>query len=71
VYVSKPAATQRQLAVFDLNGTTYIVTDGTTAGDASPAGINPASMWAATSISSVETQFGLVYGFTAQGPVKQ
>jgi len=66
VYVSKPAATQRQLAVFDLNGTTYIVTDGTTAGDASPAGINPASMWAATSISSVETQFGLVYGFTAQ-----
>ena len=66
VYVSKPAATQQQLAVFDLNGTTYIVTDGTTAGDASPAGINPGTMWAATSISSVETQFGLVYGFTAQ-----
>ena len=26
----------------------------------------PGSMWAATSISNVETQFGLVYGFTAQ-----
>jgi len=66
VYVSKPVARQQQLAVFDLNGTTYLVTDGTTAGDASPAGVNPASMWAATSISNVETQFGLVYGFTAQ-----
>ena len=65
VYASKPAATQQQLAVFDMNGTTYLVTDGTTAGDA-PAGINHASMWAATSISAVETQFGLVYGFTAQ-----
>ncbi len=66
VYVSKPAATQQQLAVFDLNGVTYLVTDGTTAGDASPAGINRASMWSATSVSSVETQFGLVYGFAAQ-----
>jgi hypothetical protein len=66
VYVSKPAATQQQLAVFDLNGTTYLVTDGTTKGDATPAGVNPGSMWAATSIANVETQFGLVYGFTAQ-----
>src|SRR5262249_5081947 len=54
------------LAVFNLAGTTYLVTDGTTAGDSPAAGINPATMWAATSISSVETQFGLVYGFAAQ-----
>lgn len=66
VYVSKPATTQQQLAVFDLNGTTYIVTDGTTKGDASPAGINPGTLWAATATSNVEVQFGLVYGFTAQ-----
>jgi len=66
VYQSKPTVTQQQLAVFDLNGTTYIVTDGTTTGDAAPAGINPGTMWAATSTSAVETQFGLVYGFTAQ-----
>lgn len=66
VYVSKPAATQQQLATFDLNGTTYIVTDGTTRGDPAPAGINPGTMWAATATSNVETQFGLVYGFTAQ-----
>lgn len=66
VYLSRPAATQQQLAVFDLNGATYILTDGTTGGDAAPAGINPGTMWAATSVSNVETQFGLAYGFTAQ-----
>lgn len=66
VYVSKPAPSQQQLAVFDLNGTTYLVTDGTTAGDVSPAGINPNTMWAATSSTNTETQFGLAYGFTAQ-----
>ena len=48
VYVAKPITGQQQLAVFDLNGTTYMVTDGTTAGAATPAGINPATMWAAT-----------------------
>lgn len=66
VYASDPAATQQQLAVFDLSGTTYLVTEGTTAGDAAPSGINPGTMWAATSTSNVETQFGLVYGFTSQ-----
>src|SRR5262249_50823020 len=66
VYVSHPTAGQQQLAVFELNGTTYIVTDGTTAGDGAPAGINPGTLWAATSISNVEAQFGLVYGFTPQ-----
>ncbi len=68
VYASTPTATQQQLAVFDLAGTTYMVTDGTTAGTATPAGINPGTLWAATSISATppETQFGLVYGFTAQ-----
>ncbi len=66
VYASQPAGTQQQLTVFDLNGTTYLVTDGTTAGDAAPAGINPGTMWAATSISNTESQFGLVYGFTGQ-----
>jgi hypothetical protein len=66
VYASQPAATQQQLAIFNLNGTTYLVTDGTTQGDAAPAGINPGTMWAATATSSVETQFGLVYGFSTQ-----
>ncbi len=66
VYASQPAATQQQLAVFDMGGTTYLVTDGTTAGDPGPVGVNPGSMWSATSLSNVETQFGLVYGFTAQ-----
>ena len=28
VYFSKPSTTQQQLAVFNLSGTTYIVTDG-------------------------------------------
>jgi hypothetical protein len=64
VYVSAPAATQSQLAVFELNGTTCIVTDGTTAGDPGPAGIDPGTLWAATATSATETQFGLVYGLT-------
>ncbi len=66
VYASVPAVGQQQLAVFDMNGTTYLVTDGTTAGDASPKGINPGSMWSATSLNTVETQFGLVYGLGQQ-----
>ena len=66
VYATAPATNQQQLAVFNLNGTTYMVTDGTTTGVGTPAGINPGTMWAETSISNVETQFGLVYGFTAQ-----
>jgi hypothetical protein len=66
VYVASPATNQQQLAVFDLNGSTYIVTDGTTAGAATPAGINPGTMWSQTATSSSETQFGLVYGFTPQ-----
>jgi hypothetical protein len=66
VYASVPAVGQQQLAVFDMNGTTYLVTDGTTAGDASPLGINPGSMWSATSLTTVETQFGLVYGLGQQ-----
>ena len=52
--------------MFNLNGTTYLVTDGTTTGVGTAAGINPGTMWARTSISNVETQFGLVYGFAAQ-----
>lgn len=66
VYVSAPAATQQQLAVFDLAGTTYLVTDGTTAGFAAASGINPSTMWAQTAIAPIETQYGLVYGFAAQ-----
>lgn len=66
VYVASPAKNQQQLAVFDLNGTTYMVTDGTTAGAATPAGINPGTMWAQSATSSTETQFGLVYGLAAQ-----
>ena len=66
VYAASPAANQQQLAVFDLNGTTYMVTDGTTPGAATPAGINPGTMWAETATSTSETQFGLVYGFTPQ-----
>jgi hypothetical protein len=65
VYTSVPVSTQQQLAVFDLGGTTYVVTDGTTAGTTPAAGINPNTMWAQTAITPVETQFGLVYGFTA------
>lgn len=66
VYVSGPVTTQRQLAVFDLAGTTYLVTDGTTAGFTPAAGIAPGTMWAQTAIALLETQFGLVYGFAAQ-----
>jgi hypothetical protein len=69
VYVSQPAASQQQLAVFDMGGTTYIVTDGTTQGVGTAAGINPGSMWSATStlspLTPVESQFGLVYGLAA------
>ena len=65
VYAAGPGPGQQQLVVFDLGGTTYLVTDGTTAQDSSPAGINPGTLWAATSASSAETQFGLVYGFGA------
>ena len=36
-----PAAGQQQLAVFDLGGTTYLVTDGTTPGDAAPRASTP------------------------------
>ena len=66
VYTSQPAAGQQQLAVFDMSGTTYIVTDGTTQGVGTAAGINRGSMWSATSLSTVESQFGLVYGLAAQ-----
>jgi hypothetical protein len=66
VYASVPAVGQQQLAVFDMNGTTYLITDGTTAGDASPRGINPGSMWSATSLNTAESQFGLVYGLGQQ-----
>ena len=62
----QPGGAQQQLAVFDLNGTTYMVTDGTTAGAATPAGINPGTMWSQTSNTTSEAQFGLVYGFAAQ-----
>lgn len=65
VYVSQPVASQPQLAVFNLNGTTGIVTAGTTAGDVKPAGITPETIWAATSTSTTEVQFGQVYGFSA------
>ena len=64
VYASQPTATQQQLAVFDLSGTTYMVTDGTTARTPSAAGINAGTMLAATAITTLEAQFGLVYGFT-------
>ena len=64
VYVSQPTASQQQLAVFDIGGTTYLVTDGATAG---AGGINAGSMWSATSINTQESQFGLVYGL-AQAP---
>ena len=66
VYVSRPAANQQQLAVFDMNGMTYIVTDGNTAGVGASTGINPGSMWSATSLNTTESQLGLVYGLAAQ-----
>ena len=65
VYAAKPITGQQQLGVFDLNGTTYLVTDGTTAGTATAAGINPATMWSATAVINAEAQFGLVCGFTS------
>ena len=65
-YAAKPVGKQQQLGVFDLNGTTYMVTDGTTAGAATPAGINAGTMWAQTANTTSELQYGLVYGFTAQ-----
>jgi hypothetical protein len=66
VYAATPASDQQQLAVFDLNGTTYIITDGSTPGVGSAAGINPGTLWAQTSISDIETQFGVVYGLAVQ-----
>ena len=65
VYASAPASSQQQLAVFDLAGTTYLVTDGTTAGTTPAAGINPGTMWSQTATTTLETQFGLVYGLAA------
>jgi hypothetical protein len=73
VYASQPAGGQQQLAVFDMGGATYIVTDGTSSGATTPAGINPGTMWAATALLPPESQFGLVYGpvpgAAAQQPV--
>ena len=66
VYAAHPVTNQQQLAVFDLAGTTYMVTDGTTAGAATKAGINAGTMWAQTATTTSESQFGLVYGFIAQ-----
>jgi hypothetical protein len=66
IYGAHPTPNQQQLAVFNFSGNTYLVTDGTTAGATTPTGINRGSMWAATSISNVEVQFGLVYGFATQ-----
>jgi hypothetical protein len=65
VYVSDPTATQQQLAVFDLAGWTNLVTDGTTPGTATAAGINPGTLWSQTATSTAETVFGLVYGLGA------
>jgi hypothetical protein len=65
VYAAHPAATQQQLAVFNLGGATYLVTDGTTTGVGTAAGINPGTLWARTSIANLEAQFGLVYGFAS------
>ncbi len=62
VYASEPTATQQQLAVFDLAGWTYLVTDGTTPGTTTPAGINPGTLWSQTATSTTEIAFGLVYG---------
>ena len=67
VYVSGPASKQQQLAVFDMNGTTYLVTDGTTAGDASPGG-HQSGHHVGGDVANPRrrAQFGLVYGFAAQ-----
>ena len=73
VYASQPAGGQQQLALFDMGGNSFIVTDGTTSGAATPAGINPGTMWAATALIPPESQYGLVYGpvpnAAAQQPV--
>jgi hypothetical protein len=66
VYASHPTTNQQQLAVFDMGGTTYIVTDGSTSGVGAPAGITPGTMWADTALTAPESQFGLVYGLAAQ-----
>ena len=66
VYAAHPVAGQQQLALFDLEGTSYIVTDGTTTGVGAAAGINPGTMWAHSATSATETQFGLVYGLDEQ-----
>ena len=67
VYAAQPSDGQKQLAVFNLNGTTYLLTTGTTTtGVGASAGINPGTMWAQTSVTNVETQFGLVYGVIGQ-----
>jgi hypothetical protein len=66
VYVSKPTVNQQQLAVFDMNGMTYLVTDGTTAGVGTAGGINPGSLWSATAVTNAEAQLGQVYGLAAQ-----
>jgi len=66
VYAAYPTPAQQQLAVFNIAGTTYMVTDGTTAGTSLSAGINPGTLWAATAPTSSEAQFGLVYGFGSQ-----
>jgi hypothetical protein len=66
VYASVPSASQQQLAVFDFNGNTYIVTDGTTSGVTPAAGTSPGSIWSQTALSNNELQYGLVYGFATQ-----
>jgi hypothetical protein len=66
VYSAHPVAGQQQLAVFDSDGWTYMVTDGTTTGVGPAAGINPGSMWAQTATTATEDQFGLVYGLEPQ-----
>jgi hypothetical protein len=66
VYAAQPAGGQQQLAVFNLGGTTYLLTSGSRAGDVIPAGTDPGNMWAATATSPPESQFGQVYGFGPQ-----
>jgi hypothetical protein len=66
VFTSKPTNGQQQLAVFNLLGTTYIVNSGSTAGDPSPTGVNPGTLWSATTTGTTETQFGQIYGLASQ-----
>src|SRR5438045_2769715 len=51
-----------------MGGMTYMVMDSATAarGAGMAAGINPGSMWLATSILTIESQFSLVYGLISQ-----